>query len=601
MRTAGLALIAALATQAPAPTPAGTGVIAGRVVEADSTRPVPEAIVTLSGSATGERRVMVDDQGRFAFANLPVGQYELVAEQFGYLRSAYGRHRPEGAPIPIPISDGQRVLDASISMWRFASITGRVLDDAGEPITRVTVRALRRSASAGRVDLQPSGQISASTDDRGVYRLTRLPPGDYAVMTSARLSTFPVEILRDALTSGVNLGVGEVARLGDSRYLQVGDQVIATMSNSYGVSPPAPDSSGRFRIFQTTYYPAATLVENAEVMRIEAGEERSAIDLRLMPVPAVSVSGRIVGPDGPVSLKPFRLVRAGGSSAYETYDNETATGITSADGTFKLLGVPSGRYLIRLGPTSIQSAQPSAGSSGTSTPQLTAVSDPIIVGDSDVTGVSVTAHSIAMLRGRIEAAGSTTPLAASESMELIIQAFDSGSLRVANPRVDKSQAFSTPILPGRYLMTAFTSTGRCASVSVNGKEVGDALVPVGSDDLQVVFTCGAGMARITGRIRDGNGNTDLTGQAIVFPTDRRQWTVEDSRPMRFSGGRPNSNGVFTVANLPSGEYFVAAVSDAIGNAWQDPKVLEMLARSAARVTVGAGETRSVDVTTVVVK
>ena len=358
MRTAGLALVAALLS--PAQTPAGTGVIAGRVVEADSTRPVPEAIVTLSGSATGERRVMVDEQGRFAFVNLPVGEYRLIAEQFGYLRGGYGRARPDAGSLPIPLSDGQRVLDASISMWRFATITGRVLDEAGEPITRVSVRALRRSASAGRVDLQPSGQLSASTDDRGVYRLTRLPPGDYAVMVSARLSTFPVEILRDALTSGVNLGVGEVARLGDSRYLQVGDQVIATMSAGAGVAPPAPDASGRFRVFQTTYYPAATLVANAEVMRVEAGEERSAIDIRMMSVPAVSVSGRIVGPDGPVSVKPFRLVRAGGSAADETYDNETATGITSADGTFKLLGVPSGRYLIRLGPETISSAEAAA-------------------------------------------------------------------------------------------------------------------------------------------------------------------------------------------------------------------------------------------------
>jgi len=231
---------------------------------------------------------------------------------------------------------------------------------------------------------------------------------------------------------------------------------------------------------------------------------------------------------------------------------------------------------------------------------LTAASDPIVVGDSDVTGVSVTAHSIAMLRGRIEAAGSTAP-PSPESTELIIQAYDSGTFRVANPRVDKSGGFSTPLLPGRYLMTAFTSSGRCASVSVNGKEVGDALVPVGSDDLRVVFACGTSMARITGRIRDDNGNSDLRAQAIVFPTDRRQWTVDDSRPMRFSGGRPNSSGVFTVANLPSGEYFVAAVPDAIGNAWQDAKVLEMLARSAARVTVGAGETRSTDVTTTVVK
>jgi hypothetical protein len=165
MRTAALALAVALmapagaggfwAPAAQTPTPAqpssGTGVIVGRVVEADSTRPVAEAIVTLSDARTGQRRVMVDEQGRFAFVNLPPGEYSLIAEQFGYLRSAYGRHRAEGAPTPIQLSDGQRVLDANIPMWRAASITGRVLDDAGEPITRVVVSALRRTASAAQV------------------------------------------------------------------------------------------------------------------------------------------------------------------------------------------------------------------------------------------------------------------------------------------------------------------------------------------------------------------------------------------------------------------------------------------------------------------
>jgi len=583
------------ATQKPA---VGTGVIAGRVVEADSTRPVPEAIVELQAGEAGRRRVMTDDQGRFAFVNLPAGQYHLVADQYGYLRSAYGRSRPEGAPAPIQLADSQRFTDATIPMWRMASITGRVVDEFGEPVARVSVRGLRRTATAGRIDLEPSGVISTATDDRGIYRLSRLAPGDYAVMVSAKLSTFPVDILRDALTSRVNLGVGEVARLGDSRYLQIGDQVIATMSAGSGTLPPAPDSSGRFRVFQTTYYPTATVVEEAEVMRIAAGDERTGVDIRLVAVPAVSISGRIAGPDGPVSLTPFRLVRAGGSAAYETYDNETATGITTADGSFKLLGVPRGRYLLRVGATSIQSAESSTRATGAKAP-LAAVSDPIVVGDADVTGVSVTAYPLPTLRGRIEMSDPVAPVPP-ESIELILEAFDSGSMRVANPRVDKSYAFTTLLLPGRYIFSGFAGTSRCASVLVNGKEVGDALVPIGYEDVELVFKCGGNMSRVTGRIRDSNGNADQGAQAVVFPADRRHWTT-DVRPLRFAFGRPNTSGVFTISNLPAGEYFVAAVPDAIGRTWQDPRVLETLARTAARITLSPGDLRSIDLTSVPVK
>src|SRR5262245_51211668 len=170
-------------TQTPAPT--GTGVIAGRVVEADSNRPVPEAIVALQGRIGNNRRVMADEQGRFAFVNLAADQYALTADQFGYAVGAYGRSRPEGVPRIIRLADDQRLFDANLLLWRYAAITGRVLDETGEPVSRVTVRALRRTTTFGRLDLSPASTFSASTDDRGVYRLARLTPGDYAVMVSA--------------------------------------------------------------------------------------------------------------------------------------------------------------------------------------------------------------------------------------------------------------------------------------------------------------------------------------------------------------------------------------------------------------------------------
>jgi hypothetical protein len=44
-----------------------------------------------------------------------------------------------------------------------------------------------------------------------------------------------------------------------------------------------------------------------------------------------------------------------------------------------------------------------------------------------------------------------------------------------------------------------------------------------------------------------------------------------------------------------GEYYVAALRDADSGAWPDPKFLERLSRVATRVTIGAGESKSVDV------
>lgn len=592
----GLASATWIAISAQAQTPpgqkpaVGTGIIAGRVLEADSTRGVEEALVTLSGEGI-DRRVMVDERGRFVFANLPAGSFSIDSEQFGYLRGSYGRTRPNGPATRVQLTDGQRLLDATISMWRSASITGRVVDDAGEPIARITVNALVRRVQGGRVTLDPSGQVSAGTDDRGVYRISGLVPGNYAVAVRARLSTFPVDVMRDALTSGVNLGVGEVARLGDSRYLQLGDHVIATMSTA--PVPPAPLPDGRLVVFQTTYYPNAASAPDALVIPIKAGEERTGVDIQLQAVPTVSVSGQITGPDGPVGLTPFRLVRAGGEAAYESYDFETATGLTTPDGRFTLLGVPRGRYEIRLGPRTI------SGTGSDPDDKLVLIGrENVVVGNADVTNVFVTARTIAMLRGRIE----TRPGAnvSAGAVALIIQAFDSGPLRVLNPRVDKALAFSTQIVPGRYVMSAWADAERCPSVLVNGKEVGDALVSVGYENINVVFGCGGATARVSGRVRDANGNPDLLTQVVLFSTERRHWAGDDHRPLRVTSEKVDPSGNFSLAGVPAGEYFIAAIPDAIADGWRDPAVLETLVRSATRITV-ATEARTIDLVTVNVR
>jgi hypothetical protein len=53
--------------------------------------------------------------------------------------------------------------------------------------------------------------------------------------------------------------------------------------------------------------------------------------------------------------------------------------------------------------------------------------------------------------------------------------------------------------------------------------------------------------------------------------------------------------------LPAGEYFIAAISDQAGANWQDPKVLEILSRSATLLSLRDGDRRSVDVTTSVIR
>jgi hypothetical protein len=138
-------IVAALAGSAPrvaGQTPAvPSAAISGVVIDATSQQPVRNAIVTLGGAEGGEARLLTDPQGRFLFRGLPAGErYTLEATKPGYIDGRFGGRRAR-TPRPIALTDGQWFADTRIELVRPCSISGTVLDEAGEPIVRAFVPA----------------------------------------------------------------------------------------------------------------------------------------------------------------------------------------------------------------------------------------------------------------------------------------------------------------------------------------------------------------------------------------------------------------------------------------------------------------------------
>ena len=194
----------------PAPT-VGSGMIVGRTVDGDSGAPLAGAIVSVTlpasanprSAAAGDAMVMTmtlngvqvgpgmqggpqrismmsDADGWFVFRDLPAGRLSLNATSPGYTGGAYKQTQPGGSSQPLVLTDGERVGDVALKLWKQASITGTVTDETGEPVVGVFVRVLRRTIVGGRPVLQLSG-AGRNTDDRGVYRAFDITPGDYVV------------------------------------------------------------------------------------------------------------------------------------------------------------------------------------------------------------------------------------------------------------------------------------------------------------------------------------------------------------------------------------------------------------------------------------
>ena len=160
--------------------PIGTGLIEGTVVAIDTGRGLNAARVSLNASDVQlSRSVTTDDQGHFSFANLPAGQFNLSASRTRYLSTSFGQKAPDRSGTPIHLNDGQQMKAVTLRLFTGAVITGILTDDRGEPAMNTQVRVLRYVMRNGTRTLQQSGQSQA--DDRGVYRIHTLMPGDYIV------------------------------------------------------------------------------------------------------------------------------------------------------------------------------------------------------------------------------------------------------------------------------------------------------------------------------------------------------------------------------------------------------------------------------------
>ena len=166
---------------------AGTGVIAGRVVDAETGEPIEDALVRLGTLTrpTEMPRRQTDARGGFRYEGLPPGDYILAVEPpehhathvMQILNSDIagimtGRVKPS-----VKLQAGGVREDVVVRLDRALAIDGRVVDETGQVMGEMQVIAEPTDAAA-----TPFGRGAiAYSDDRGQFRLFGLAVGAYRV------------------------------------------------------------------------------------------------------------------------------------------------------------------------------------------------------------------------------------------------------------------------------------------------------------------------------------------------------------------------------------------------------------------------------------
>jgi hypothetical protein len=156
----------------------GTARLSGRVLAADTGRPLSRVVVQVAVPGAREPRwAWTDPDGRWQLAQLPAGRYTLTVSKSGYLTLRYGQLRPFEPGKALEVADGQVRDKIDVSLPKGGVIAGRIHDEFGDPVSGALVRALRYRFADGQRGLTAMAVgfdallAGGVTDDIGQYRL----------------------------------------------------------------------------------------------------------------------------------------------------------------------------------------------------------------------------------------------------------------------------------------------------------------------------------------------------------------------------------------------------------------------------------------------
>lgn len=585
----------------PSTPPVGTGTVSGRVVDAATGQPLPRARVRLSGRAP--RSVLTDAQGVFTFEKVAAGAVNLSAEKAAYVNAMLPDMRRSMRRAGMMLAEGQKLEGLTLSMWRGGGISGRVLDPYGDPIEGVGLSAILVPA-AGRTNTRSMMRGSQSTNDIGEFRIGRLEPGTYYLLAMPRRQDF------------------------GPRGRGMEEEETST-------------ALGR------TYYPGVPSVDQAQPITLEKGQSVTGIELTVLETPITKVTGLVTDSKGQAVSGGNIMVRSAATAAMGWSEGG---GQIQEDGSFEMRLQP-GEYILE---AMVRPRDERAGGGG---PQARREQEQgsvkLAVSGEEMSGVVITSGGGATASGRFVFEGDKPP--PPNLAQAMVNFTDPNSAggpsncrMSGRPTVNADGTFLAERIFGTCIVGAGAPGGwQFKSVLHRGTDITRRPIDFQGGqpmtDLQVVFTDRVG--ELTFEVSDDAGTDVSEYVVLVFPADKSLWSDpravrphvvsrERDAMMAAMGGMmmrmEMTSGFMTGASMTAtgpgiatrpgtgspggsatpgamlpggatqalrgllpGDYFAIALDDASYEDVRDPGFLGTIAPFATRISVGAGETKSV--------
>jgi protocatechuate 3,4-dioxygenase beta subunit len=509
--------------------------VAGAVVKLAGSIPLPSSTVRLQSIDDHSHTFsgVTDVTGHFEIKGIDPGRYRLRVIRNGYITQEYGQRTPNDAGATLVLGSGQDLKELLFRMQPSAVISGRILNENGDPLPWVRVSALRATYTRGKRTL--SNEVTVLTNDLGEYRLFGLGPGRYFLSASYR----------------------------PGQRLEPGGQDDAEDTGKFGYVP--------------TFYPGTTDPASATSLGIKPGDEISSTDFLLQPTAVYSVRGHVNSfgarrnPTGVILTLEARSTGLGWNvpPRQEVVDKP--------DGAYEIDNVLPGSYTLTAflfdDGHRYQARQT------------------VDVVNFDAEGIQLTPVPGMEIRGQV----TWEPKPSLEKNTLVLNArpVDSTFQFGAQAVVASNGAFALRDLPeGLYRLTPFGQSQDCylKSIRYAGMEVSD-------DEFNVVrgtqatleLTISARGARVQGTVKDVDGLPAAGVWVVLVPDEAHR---NEFRLFKYR--TTDQYGRFDLHGVAPGDYKLFSWEEVELNAWQDPDFLKPLEPKAETVSLQEGDGKSIE-------
>lgn len=463
-----------------------------------------------------ERTAETDTQGRFSFDLPSAGRWQLSASAVGFRTQLYNEH--EGFSSAVVVGNGLAPPRLIFLLEPDSTVSGFVRDEAGEAVRNAVL--LLQQVNVGMTT--GTHRQRATTDDRGHYEISEVPPGSYKV--SARATPW--------YTAGVN-------RAGDG-----------------GVQTARADSSFDV-VYPSTWYPGVLDSDMAGEIKVHGGEAVQ-VDFNLRPIPAAHL--RVAGPsptsNGSVAVPMIERVEANTPTG-------PATSVVTIGGQMEFGGLSPGLYRI-------STSQPD-GHATTAFLHVAAGADIVLSGMDTAGTADVTCQF---------ADDEKAPYP-----QVVLTDVSSGAMFTSSARtafglrrrqpvsdsrdgVDAERHIAAPA--GRYQVTLNGDPDLyLTSLSLREKPVASRFVVLSGGPVTLTVHVARGRASLTG-LALVDGSPSAGAMIMLVPATFGQIGTVDL----LRRDQSNTDGSYELDGIVPGDYILLAIDRGWGVNWHDPATLD---------------------------